>query len=236
MSSSSWASQPAIAWATLAGSGGTSKKRHHLAARCGQDARRHDPTAVRRAVGRDRGRGCRRPAGAGSLAIQRRLPEGAWVDAVDGLAQVQFEVLCGAALLAVEGDGRHRSGHDGEAMQAPRRCAAGRMGSCPAKETTTPPRLPVGEGDIREQIVECAHWIEVGRLGGRRRRRGVGARPFVAPRDRTVTWNVLPSGGSPSRSARRSVRARPSPPGARVRIGRLRRPRRPSTPGCRCLR
>ena len=43
------------------------------------------------------------------------MPEGTRVDAVDGLAQVQFEILLRATAVPVEGDGRHGVRHDRDA-------------------------------------------------------------------------------------------------------------------------
>jgi hypothetical protein len=43
------------------------------------------------------------------------VPEGTRVDAVDGLAQVQLEVLPGSAPVPVEGDGRDGVRHDRDA-------------------------------------------------------------------------------------------------------------------------
>jgi hypothetical protein len=48
------------------------------------------------------------------LVLESTLVTGA-SDAVDGLAQVQFEVLPGAAPVPVEGDGRHGACHDRDA-------------------------------------------------------------------------------------------------------------------------
>ena len=53
-------------------------------------------------------------------------------------------------------------------MQAPRRCAAGRMGSCPV-EGHDGPGLGSRQPDVRQQIVEGSQRIEfaVSRLGHR---------------------------------------------------------------------
>ena len=79
------------------------------------DGRCHDPAAVRRAVGRHEERVVEHERVRGHLPVQRRVPEGAGIDGVHGLAQVEVEVLRRATPMAMEGDRRDGPGHERDA-------------------------------------------------------------------------------------------------------------------------
>jgi hypothetical protein len=78
-------------------------------------ARRHDPAAVGGLVRREEERVVEHQRMRGRGLVEGRVPECARVEAMDGLAQVQFEVLLGAAAVPVEGDGRDAGRHDRDA-------------------------------------------------------------------------------------------------------------------------
>jgi hypothetical protein len=51
----------------------------------------------------------------GHLAVERRVPEGAGIDGMHGLAQVEVEVLCGPTPMPVESYCCYGPGHQGDA-------------------------------------------------------------------------------------------------------------------------
>ena len=95
------------------------------------------------------------------------MPESARVDGVHGLAQVELELLGGAAPMPVEGDGGDRAGHEGDA-DAGAESVRGRQDRVPSGKRDRDPGLDPGETDVREQVVEGPHGIEGNRRGRRR--------------------------------------------------------------------
>ena len=124
-----------------------------LGGQVGIDGRGHDPAAVGRAVGRHQERVVEHEWVRGRLAVQRRVPEGARVDGVHGLAQVEMEILCRPASMPVKGDGGHRPGHerDADARSEPVR---GRHDRILSGEGDRASGLRPGEADVRQQVVE----------------------------------------------------------------------------------
>ena len=108
------------------------------------------------------------------------MPEGAWVDGVHGLPQVELELLGGAAPMPVEGDGGDRAGHERDA-DAGAESVGGRQDRVPSGKGDRDPGLCPGEADVREQVVEGPHGIERNRWGRRRFGRDVGVASVRCP-------------------------------------------------------
>ena len=127
------------------------------------DGRGHDPATVSRAVGRHQERVVEHERVRSWLAVQRRVPEGAWVDGVHGLAQVEVEVLGRSASMPVKGDRRHGPGHERDADAGPEP-VCGRHDRILPGEGDGGSGLRPGETDVRQQVVEGFERIERGRF------------------------------------------------------------------------
>ena len=92
------------------------------------------------------------------------MPEGARVDGVHGLAQVQLEVLSGPTPVAVKGNCRNRTGHDGDGD-------AGTETVCRRQDRVLPGERHDGpapgsrQADVRQEAVEGGQRIEFVRRG-----------------------------------------------------------------------
>ena len=199
------------------------------------DRRYHDPATIPGAVGDDGERVVEQQGVGGRLPVQRRMPKGSRVDGVHGLAQVELEVLCGSTPVPVERDGRDCARHERNADAGPEPVCGGQDGVLSGEGDGAAGLCP-GEADVREQIVESVHGIEVGRLGGRSCARGRGAatiRGLVwskCHREAPFFWATIDSVGTEKcRSNAITARA----PG---RNPRLHHRRDSSTPGCHCPR
>ena len=161
------------------------------------DGRGHDPAAVGRAIGRHQERVVEHERVRGRLAVQRRAPEGARVDGVHGLAQVEVEVLRRPTAMAVQGDRRHRPAMSGMPMHAPEP-VSGRHDGILSGEGDGGPGLRAGEADVRQQVVERVERVEPARS-----RRGVGVAAVSGRRRHAVI--VASSGTARPRAMTDSV-------------------------------
>ena len=84
----------------------------------------------------------------GRLPIQRRMPEGARIDGVHGLAEVEMEVLPGPPRWRWNAVAATAPAMSGTPMQAPSRWAAGTIGSCSVERDGAPGLCP---GQVRQR-------------------------------------------------------------------------------------
>ena len=173
------------------------------------DGRRHDPAAVHRAVRRHQEGIVEHERMGRVLTAEGRVPEGAGVDDVHGLAQIEVEVLRRPAPMAVQGHGCHGPRHQRDA-DARTHAMGRRHDRVLSHEGDGGSRLGPGEADVREEAVERRHRVEGGRLGcGRRRRaRPVLCRQAAGPGAAVTVGRRAPPRRR-TRSARENCRSNP---------------------------
>ena len=122
---------------------------------------------------------------------------------MDGLAQVQAEVLRRAAATAVKRDRRDRTRHQRDADARPEAVRGGQDGIL-AGERHRAPRLRHAEANLGQQAVERGQGIESGAVAPRQRAGPGGLRAHAgrSPADAAAAAGAAGAAGAPRRNSK----------------------------------